>query len=173
MHLRVFASASAIMGFLTASTVASAGSALVHNLCEYEIYMCNTPSTGGDYDEIRKTIQPGETYNQQWTILSTLQGLSIKLAPSAAKLQIQPMQYEYTYAGSATIWYDISNVNGDPFEGNWVMNSTNPSCKPRHMSYWESFDDQTSMQECNAQSDIALYICGNNTFASAVVADTS
>ncbi|CAD0050304.1 unnamed protein product [Aureobasidium pullulans] len=103
--------------FATAALVAAAaadnvGSAIVVNKCNYDVTLVNVPSSDGGYSEIDKTLSPYDTYTQAWTSLSNGNGWSIKLSNSTSLENI--LQYEYTYQNDGTIWYDLSEVNGNP-----------------------------------------------------------
>lgn len=145
---------------LLASTAAasSVGSAIIVNKCSYDAYLDVVPAEGGGYTEFGKVLKSGDQFAQEWTELSNGNGWSLKLTPNKS---LQPMQFEYTWQNEGTIWFDISNVDGDPYGGDWVINGDNSakSCKPKHVSYWYPTDDH-AMQDCPGDSTITVILCG-------------
>lgn len=150
---------------LLASTVAASGvgSAIVVNACSYEVYIFNTPAAGGGYSEIDTTLAPGQSYKQQWTELTNGDGWSIKLSQSTSLAEI--MQYEYTWHNDGIIWYDLSDVNGNPWDGNWEITATNPenTCSPKQQAYRYSTDDAYGMQACPQDSTITVTLCSGDS----------
>jgi len=160
---------------IMASSALAAGTAHVVNACSYDVYMANTPSTGGGYDAIDKTLSAGETYSQQWTELSNGNGWSIKLAKTAS-FQTQLLQYEYTFHNDGTIWYDLSQVDGNPWDGDWMITASS-GCSPKQQAYRYATDDAYGMQSCPDSSDITVTLCsadgGSDGAVSSAVAQTS
>ncbi|KAF2766045.1 hypothetical protein EJ03DRAFT_192184 [Teratosphaeria nubilosa] len=159
MHSSIFAAA------LLASTAAasSVGSAVVVNACEYDVYICNVPASGGGYTQIDKTLSRNGTYQQTWTELANSQGWSIKLSMDSTLGNI--MQYEYTFHNDGTIWYDLSDVNGNPWDGNWEITATNEAddCDPKDQAYRYSTDDAYGMQACSQDSVITVTLCSGES----------
>ncbi|KAF2479089.1 hypothetical protein BDY17DRAFT_313669 [Neohortaea acidophila] len=132
------------------------GSAIVLNNCNYDVSLNNVPASGGGASAVSQTLSPGGTYTQEWTQLTNGDGWSIKLAPPGAS---SVMQYEYTFQNDGTIWYDLSEVNGDPFNGDWVISATG-DCAPRQAAYMYSTDDAYGEQSCPQASAITVSLCG-------------
>jgi hypothetical protein len=147
----------------TAAAASSVGSAVVVNKCSYDVYVCNTPAADGGYSEIDQTLSSGGTYEQQWTELSNSQGWSIKLSKSSSLGNI--MQYEYTFHNDGIIWYDLSDVNGNPWDGNWEITATNAAndCDPKDQAYRYSTDDAYGMQACSSDSTITVTLCSGES----------
>ncbi|THW63773.1 hypothetical protein D6C90_07633, partial [Aureobasidium pullulans] len=148
--------------FATAALVAAAaadnvGSAIVVNKCNYDVTLVNVPSSDGGYSEIDKTLSPYDTYTQAWTSLSNGNGWSIKLSNSTSLENI--LQYEYTYQNDGTIWYDLSEVNGNPWDGDWEITADSSSCTPKQQAYRYATDDAYGMQACPADSTITVTLC--------------
>lgn len=106
---------------LFGAAVSALGSAHVVNSCSYDVYMCITPASGGGYSTVENTLQPGGQWDQEYTALSNGAGWSIKLSEVEGSFGSNVLQYEYTYQTDATIWYDLSEVNGNPWDGNWEV----------------------------------------------------
>ncbi|TKA57863.1 hypothetical protein B0A55_12512 [Friedmanniomyces simplex] len=141
----------------------SVGRAIVVNACEYEVYVCGVPAEGGGYTEIDKTLSPNDTFTQQWTELSNSQGWSIKLSKDTALANI--MQYEYTFHNDGTIWYDLSDVNGNPWNSDWEITAESPSstCTPKQQAYRYATDDAYGMQACPQDSVITVTLCSGES----------
>lgn len=152
--------------FATAALVAAAaadsvGSAVVINKCNYDVTLANVPSDNGGYSEIDKTLSTDGTYTQQWTELSNGNGWSIKLSNSTSLDNI--LQYEYTFQNDGTIWYDLSEVNGNPWDGDWEITSDTSSCSPKQQAYRYATDDAYGMQACPQAATITVTLCSGES----------
>jgi hypothetical protein len=142
---------------LAGASVASAGSAVVINACQYPVKLCNVPSSNGGYDQIDKSLDSNETYTQAWTELTNGNGWSIKLSPDETLDHI--LQYEYTFHNDGIIWYDLSEVDGNPWNGNWEITSDKTSCAPKQQAYRYATDDAYGMQSCSDDVTITVTLC--------------
>lgn len=146
-----------------AATVAadSVGQAIVVNKCSSDVYLQNTPSDDGVHTEVDKTLKTGDSYSQTYTQLANNMGWSLKLSNSTSMDNI--MQYEYTFLDDGVIWYDMSNVNGNPWDGNWLFTSDDSTCKPTHGAYQYSTDDANGMQaSCDQSASITVTLCAQD-----------
>jgi len=139
----------------------AAGNAVVVNKCSYDVYMANTPSSGGGFTEVDKTFSSGDSYTQPWTELSNGNGWSIKLSKTAGAFESDILQYEYTFHNDGTIWYDLSEVNGNPWDGNWEITATT-GCTPRQAAYRYATDDAYGMQSCADDASITVTLCSGD-----------
>ncbi|KAJ9623609.1 hypothetical protein H2203_005871 [Taxawa tesnikishii (nom. ined.)] len=146
-----------------AATVAAdtVGSAIVINKCGYSVNLCNVPSADGGFSEIDEVLEPEGTYTQQWTELTNGNGWSIKLAKNTDYSQ-NVLQYEYTFHDDGTIWYDLSEVNGNPWDGDWEITSNSPTCSPKQQAYRYATDDAYGMQACPQNATITVTICSGD-----------
>jgi len=152
----------ATVALLAASALAdSIGQAVVVNKCNYNVLMHNTPAADGGYTEIDKTLSPNDSYTMQWTQLSNGDGWSIKLGKEDCDWQTNLMQYEYTFHGDGIIWYDLSDVNGNPWDGDWEITASSASstCTPKQQAYRYATDDAYGMQACPQDSVITVTLC--------------
>lgn len=148
------------------------GDAIVVNKCSYDVYMSNTPAMGGGYSNIDQTLSSGDTYTQSWTELSNGNGWSIKLSKVAGAFQDNILQYEYTFHNDGTIWYDLSAVNGNPWDGNWEITASN-GCTPRQAAYRYATDDAYGMQSCGDDATITVTLCSGDGSGTSQPAPTS
>lgn len=160
-----FIASSALMAATAAAQ--GTGSAHVINACSYPVYMCNTPAQGGGYENIDKVLQPGDSYSQDWLQLSNGNGWSIKLAKQP-EYQSNLMQYEYTFHNDGIIWYDLSEVDGNPWDGDWMITASS-GCNPKQQAYRFSTDDAYGMQSCPADSEITVTLCSGEDSADGAV----
>lgn len=130
------------------------------NQCPEPITVTNVPAAGGGQSQIGpQSLSTGGSYSQQFTQLSNGQGWSLKLGKGSDTSNI--IQYEYTYHNDGTIWYDLSAVNGDPFNGDWAL-SASGGCNPRQAAYRYPTDDTYGMQSCPDSSTITVTLCGGS-----------
>ena len=148
----------------SAALVAAAnaiGDAIVVNKCSYDVYMANTPASGGGYSAVDQTLSSGASYSQQYTELSNGNGWSIKLSKAAGQFGSNILQYEYTFHNDGTIWYDLSEVNGNPWDGNWEITASS-GCTPRQAAYRYATDDAYGMQACGDTATITVTLCSGD-----------
>lgn len=171
----------ATVALLAGAALADVGSAVVVNKCNYDVHLANTPSADGGYTEIDKVLSTDDTYEQTWTELTNSNGWSIKLSNSSSLANI--LQYEYTFHDDGIIWYDLSEVNGNPWDGNWEITASSASstCTPKQQAYRYATDDAYGMQACPQDSVITVTLCsgedqddgGAASASSSVAAETS
>ncbi|KAK5111987.1 hypothetical protein LTR62_004521 [Meristemomyces frigidus] len=155
----------ATVAVLASSAVAqSVGSATVINQCNYDVYMANTPAQFGGFSEVDETLKTGDSYTQTWTELTNGNGWSLKLSKSNTDWS-NIMQYEYTFHNDGIIWYDISDVNGNPWNSDWEItaNSSSSTCTPKQQAYRYATDDAYGMQSCPQDSDITVTLCSGES----------
>ncbi|KAI5370194.1 Putative Osmotin/thaumatin-like superfamily [Septoria linicola] len=133
------------------------GSAHVVNKCNYPVKLCNVPSSGGGYEEEDKILAAGESWSQPWTSLSNGNGWSIKLSKTDNLDHI--LQYEYTYHNDGIIWYDLSCVDGNPWDKDWEITANGTDCNPKQQAYRYSTDDAYGMQSCSQDTAITVTLC--------------
>ncbi|RMY27866.1 hypothetical protein D0865_15907, partial [Hortaea werneckii] len=85
------------------------------------------------------------------------------------------LQYEYTFQDDGTIWYDLSQVNGNPWDGDWMItaNSESSTCSPKQQAYRYATDDAYGMQACPQDSDITVTLCSGEDQNDGAVASAS
>lgn len=159
---------------LAASAVAqSVGSAIVVNKCTYDVYMANTPAQNGGYDVINGVLSPDDTYTQQWTELGVDGGWSLKLSKDNS-FGNNILQYEYTFFNNGIIWYDLSAVDGNPWDGNWEISADDATtCSPRQAAYRYATDDAYGMQSCPSEATITVVLCSGEDQADDLVESIS
>lgn len=100
---------SAAVLLASAASVASAGSAIIHNQCDFPVYLWSVSNTAGPMQELAAN---GGEYTEEYRNNPNGGGVSMKIAADKAASEIT--QFEYTLE-DADLWYDLSNINGYPF----------------------------------------------------------
>jgi hypothetical protein len=91
------------------ASVVSAGSAIIHNQCDFPVYLWSVSNTAGPMQELAAN---GGEYTEVYRNNPNGGGISMKIASDEAASEIT--QFEYTLE-DADLWYDLSNINGYPF----------------------------------------------------------
>jgi hypothetical protein len=154
------------MQFLTSLSVVAAallplanaiGQALIYNNCADPVYLWPVGSSVGQ----AKTLQFGQEYNETYRQDPKTGGISIKITRTAGGLYDGSPQtdFAYTLDNNNQIWYDISDVYGDPFANETVsVVPTDPTCLT---ITWENGIPPTGSRTavCRAESDVQLSLC--------------
>ncbi|KAI6839967.1 hypothetical protein KC340_g2439 [Hortaea werneckii] len=151
----------------------SVGNAIIENMCSYNVELTVVPAQNGGYETTQHTLNSGGSYSTQWKELSTGAGWSLKLSKDQDLDHI--LQYEYTFQDDGTIWYDLSQVNGNPWDGDWMItaNSESSTCSPKQQAYRYATDDAYGMQACPQDSDITVTLCSGEDQNDGAVASAS
>ncbi|KAL5001812.1 hypothetical protein BDV10DRAFT_138764 [Aspergillus recurvatus] len=129
------------------------GHAVVANLCDQPIYLW---SVGQDVSP-QYMINPGHEYVEMFRRDTQTGGIAIKITTVKDGLYLSAPQTVFAYnLVEDLVWYDLSDVFGDPFQGQIV--SVDPS-EPD--IYWEDgvppSGSQVRMLE--ASTDLVLSVC--------------
>jgi hypothetical protein len=150
---------------LSTSPVNCVGTAFFENWCNSEVYVwsvANVPNNTinylapviGDFNETYRTNPNGG-------------GISLKIATAPVDSDIT--QFEYTYlTENPNVYYDISNVNGYPFE-EWGLalsppapNCSSISCDPGVAlcpDVYNKPDDDLATKNCDVSANLTLTLC--------------
>ncbi|KAK5715834.1 hypothetical protein LTR17_016588 [Elasticomyces elasticus] len=164
IYITMYAILASAAFMATSAAAMSVGTAHVINKCTYDVYLANTPAADGGYTTIDKTLGPDDSYSQQWTELNGGNGWSIKLSKDDVPGG-QLLQYEYTFHNDGTIWYDLSEVDGNPWDANWEITADSPSstCSPKQQAYRYATDDAYGMQSCPQDAEITVTLCSGES----------
>lgn len=69
------------------------------------------------------------------------------------------VKYEYSFHADGIIWYDLSCVDGNPWDKDWEITSNGTDCNPKQQAYRYSTDDAYGMQSCPQASAITVTLC--------------
>ncbi|PLB52148.1 hypothetical protein P170DRAFT_444197 [Aspergillus steynii IBT 23096] len=136
--------------------VSAVGSAIVKNNCKHPIYLW---SVGGSVGP-KKTIQPGGTYSETFRRDPASGGVSLKITKvNDGIFNGSPqLNFAYTLDGNQ-LWYDLSDVFGDPFAGSaLVVKPKDTGCSK---ICWPQGTPPGGSQVkiCSADSDETLTVC--------------
>lgn len=146
---------------LASASMTFAQFAIVENACDDPVYLW---SVSDHQSEMHTLLGHGGIYTEAYQI-PAYGGVSIKI--SRTQSLADPIeQFEYTLKD--TLWYDLSNVNGDPFlKANLQLSSSHPACKTVtcpaniptcHAAYSTPHDDWATHM-CDATSNTTLTLC--------------
>ena len=105
----------------------TAGTATIVNKCDFDAYLYVCQQTPATCDS-NTTLAAGQTFTETYHSASG-GGRSMKISTSWSLITGTTedlLQFEYTPMADGEIWYDLSEVNGNPF-GSWGFSLTNTS----------------------------------------------
>lgn len=140
---------------------AATGEAIVQNECAFPVYLWSVSNVAGPM----VTVPVGSNYTETYRANPNGGGISIKIADKADSSD-GITQFEYTLA--TTIWYDISNINGYPFE-QWgvtlipsISTCTTKVCPAGITLCADAYntpDENWATADCDASADLVLVLC--------------
>lgn len=177
--MRSFTIAATVLA--SASTALAVGTASVNNNCNFDVYLWSVgdsmsdvhilKANGGQYSETYQDRQGG--------------GVSIKMMKENNIWGGgQPSQFEYTYVPTgnwAGMFFDISNIDGDPFwsenvelvphvtsSGDQGGSCNTVTCPPDQQckDAYNQPDDNFATHECPLATNLVYNICGSNSTGS-------
>lgn len=137
------------------------GHAIVHNNCKFPVYLWSVASTVLP----EQTLLPNDEYSEVFRENTDTGGIAIKISTDRDGLYTSAPQMIFAYNLSATkergprqdkLWYDLSDVFGDPFEG-YPVNLT-PS---EPLIFWKDGVPPAGSQvrAVDASTDLVLSLC--------------
>ncbi|KAE8392847.1 hypothetical protein BDV23DRAFT_181263 [Aspergillus alliaceus] len=94
------------------------GHAIVHNNCSFPVYLWSVGSTTSPEHTLAQNARYTETFRHD----PQTGGVGIKLTTEKNGLAISAAQTVFAYnLVSDQVWYDLSDVFGDPFKGHRVV----------------------------------------------------
>ncbi|KIW56889.1 hypothetical protein PV05_05507 [Exophiala xenobiotica] len=151
------------------SSVACLGTAAIENRCDVEVYIwsiANVPNDTINY------LEPNiGSYNETYRVNPNGGGISLKIATVPDDSFIT--QFEYTYHPENPILaYDISNINGYPFE-NWGLylspssgDCSSITCDPGVAlcpDVYNQPNDDFAVKSCDVSANLTLTLCPPQT----------
>lgn len=140
-----------------ATTVSAVGNAVVRNNCNFEVTLWSVGSNVSD----AHTIPSGHnTYVEQLTRDPKSGGRTLKITRERDGLFTNKPQTDFAYSlDGAKVWYDLSDVFGDPFAGNkMVVYSSDKNCPS---IVWDKGTNPggSQVKTCGSNNDITLSLC--------------
>ena len=154
------------------STARAQGTAAIVNMCSEPAYIWSV----GD-EQSPMVALPNQTvgYQEPYRSKADLSGISIKIAPSfvgdgGLDTSKNITQFEYTLT-PGTIWYDLSYVNGNAFQGIPVLlqpsdlSCPNVTCAADDgvcKEVYNNPNDDLATHACGADADLFFLLCPPN-----------
>lgn len=155
---------SASAAVLAFASIAQASSAIVDNQCGFPVYLWSVGDTSSEMITIESN---GTPYSEEYQTRAE-GGISLKISTEYEDQNIVT-QFEYTLDG-ASLWYDVSNVNGFPFSQDGLelipaesscRNVTCPAGEGTCHAAYTNWDDNWATAECDSTSDLTMTLCPN------------
>ncbi|ATY65475.1 phase-specific protein [Cordyceps militaris CM01] len=147
----------ALAGLAAATGTNPAGKAKVVNNCSFEVTLW---SVGSDISAANTLAARGGQYAEQYTRDPKTGGRSLKITRDRDGLYTGKPQTNFAYTlDPDRIWYDLSDVFGDPFAGKRVqVTSSNSNCQS---IVWPDGRPPAGSQvkTCTRSSDTTLTLC--------------
>ncbi|KAI9719943.1 MAG: hypothetical protein M1828_005981 [Chrysothrix sp. TS-e1954] len=142
------------------------GSAHVRNSCGFPVYVyvCKKGTCGG----ILTLPAHTGTYTEKYTTVFN-DGHSIKIGRAAGEGPKPILQFEYTNSPGAHVYYDLSEINGHPFDDYGVtLTTTDSSCFHKHCPphdtncgfYEHRGEGDAATKSCSKAQSIGVTLCG-------------
>ncbi|KAL1960298.1 hypothetical protein VTO42DRAFT_8258 [Malbranchea cinnamomea] len=134
------------------------GHAIVENHCKDPVYLWSVGSTMGE----RQDIESGGVYSEEFYRDPVSGGIALKITRTEDGLFDGSPQLNYAYTlteGGDRVFYDLSNVFGNAFEGHaLIVEPTEEGCGvidwPNGVS-----PGGTQVKDCVSKADIRLTLC--------------
>ncbi|KAJ5566742.1 uncharacterized protein N7459_010124 [Penicillium hispanicum] len=141
-----------------APMVSAVGDAVVVNNCADPVYLWSVGSSVSPM----QTIEADGQYSEVLHYDDVSGGISLKITTGSNGLYDGSPQTNFAYSlDGNNIWYDLSDVFGDPFSGNPLV--VTPSITTCPNICWASgvSPSGSQTQECDASSNITLTLCAD------------
>ncbi|KAL2152136.1 hypothetical protein VTH82DRAFT_5320 [Thermothelomyces myriococcoides] len=140
-----------------APLAAAVGNARVVNKCNFDVHLW---AVGGGIDGPHKLAKNGGKYSEPFQKDPVSGGRALKITIDEDGLYNGDPQTIYAYnLDGPTIWYDLSDVFGDPFAGHKLrVASHEPSCA---VIEWPNGvpPEGSQVKNCNSDKSVTLTLC--------------
>lgn len=147
----------AVAATLAEIASAAVGKARVVNNCPFSVTVW---SVGSDISPARTLAKSGGVYSETFTRDPKTGGRSLKITLEPNGLFTGKPQTNFAYnLQDPVVWYDMSDVFGDPFKGRkLVIASANKNCP---QIVWANGVPPAGSQvkNCGASNDVTLTLC--------------
>lgn len=132
------------------------GNAIVTNHCPSTIYVWSVGSSITNF----QAVASNQSYTEQYRNDPVTGGITLKVTAVADGIYIDAPELDYGYTlDNDTIWYDISDVHGDPFTGSTV--ALVPSIGACQSFIWADGISPSGINTapCSSDADMQLTLC--------------
>ncbi|KAJ5151047.1 uncharacterized protein N7482_010299 [Penicillium canariense] len=139
-----------------APLASAVGNAKVVNKCNFPVYLW---SVGGSVSA-QNTINSGATYSEVLHHDPASGGIALKLTTVENGLYNGSPQTNFAYTlDGQQVWYDLSDVFGDPFSNHAIGVKAAASCPSICWPHGINPGGGSQVKVCNANSDVTLTLC--------------
>lgn len=133
------------------------GNAIVENNCDKPIYLWSVDSSVGD----EQTVKPGDNYSEEYHRDQVTGGITIKITRKEDGLYDGSAQTNFALSlKDGRIWYDLSNVFGDAFDGkSLVVTPSDDSCRTIEWPKGVPPGPESQVRDCDSASNVTLSLC--------------
>ncbi|KAL6863334.1 hypothetical protein ACO1O0_003583 [Amphichorda felina] len=147
------------LALLAAATplVSAAGYARVVNQCDFDVSLW---SVGSNIDGPHTVKADGGLYGEKFRKDPVTGGIALKITREADGLYTGEPQLIYSYSlDGSRIWYDLSTVFGDAFEGHKLVEASRNTACPAIV--WKNGTPPSGSQvkDCNSGDHVTLTLC--------------
>ncbi|KAJ5981008.1 hypothetical protein N7481_008306 [Penicillium waksmanii] len=143
--------------------VSALGSAVVHNKCDFPVYLWSVDSSISD----TMTLVASEGgYSEVYRSDDTTGGIALKMTLEEDGLTTSKPQTIFSYAlndDESKIFYDLSDVFGDPFTGHTLsVTPSEDSCEGICWNGGISASYVSNTEACTQDADVTLTLCADS-----------
>jgi hypothetical protein len=159
-NFTMYKSIIAIASMALVPMAAAVGSARVINNCDFEVTLW---SVGGSISDPSTLASNGGSYSEQFVVDPSSGGKALKITRESDGLFTSKPQTDFAYSLSGDrIFYDLSDVFGDPFSGLQIkVAPTDTSCPSIVWGSGFSASFQSNVHDCSADADVSLTLCSS------------
>jgi hypothetical protein len=146
----------ATLALAAASSVSAVGKAKVVNNCDFDV---STWSVGSSIAGPYRLGAHGGFYSEQFVRDPVTGGKALKVTIANDGLYTGAAQTNFAYSlDNDKIWYDLSDVFGDPFAGKKLVVSSSATC-PSIVWPAGTSPGGSQVKVCGSDQDVTLTLC--------------
>ncbi|OQE23883.1 hypothetical protein PENSTE_c008G02565 [Penicillium steckii] len=138
------------------------GSAIVHNKCDFPAYLWSVGSSASDAHLL---VANDGGYSELYRTDDTSGGIALKITLEEDGLTTGKPQTVFSYAlgNEGKIFYDLSDVFGDPFSGHALsVVPEDESCKSINWGGGISTSYVSNTESCSQDASVTLTLCDDS-----------
>lgn len=146
-----------------APMVSALGSAVVHNKCDFPVYLW---SVGSSMSDTKTLVANDGAYTELYRTDDSTGGIALKMTLEEDGLTTGKPQTIFSYAlndDEGKIFYDLSDVFGDPFTGHTLsVTPAEDTCKGICWNGGISASYVSNTEACTRDADVILTLCADS-----------
>ncbi|KAL8743401.1 MAG: hypothetical protein Q9190_004235 [Brigantiaea leucoxantha] len=150
------------------SDATALGHAKVRNQCNFPVYLYVCGQHPAVCTQERKLAANSGAFSEQYSKINN--GRSIKIGRRSGEVQKPILQFEYTHTDDGRVAYDVSDVNGNPFQSEgFTVTSSSSTCPTKkcgppvshaNCPYLFTKPKNGQVLYCGVKQDIGVTLCG-------------